>query len=233
MDHHNLEYFQKTKEIWGRHARWAIFLADYNFQIIYRPGKENGKADILSRHYRVMPLGGGVETQILLPEKLFVLAIAPDREIHDLIGKAIHEDSRSREILQLFHQGKTVEDWELKEGILWFKGKIFVPKNEDIRKLVVESQHDAPAAGHPGQFRTLELVSRNYWWPSMCKFINSYVSHCKICIQSKPVNQLPVGLLKPLPIPEHPWEDIVYDLVVGLPESEGFDAILTVIDRFS
>ena len=151
-DHCNLEYFQKAKEIRGRHARWAIFLADYNFQIIYRPGKENGKADILSRHYGVTPLGGGVETQILLPEKLFVLAIAPDQEIQDLIGEAIHEDLRSKEILQLFHQGKTVKDWELKEGILWFKGKIFVPKNEDIWKLIVESRHDAPAAGHPGQF---------------------------------------------------------------------------------
>ena len=51
-----------------------------------------------------------------------------------------------------------------------------------------------------------------------------------MCIRSKPVNQLPIGLLKPLPIPERPWEDIAYDLVVGLPESEGFDAILTVID---
>ena len=67
----------------------------------------------------------------------------------------------------------------------------------------------------------------------MHKFINSYVSHCETCICSKPVNQLPIGLLKPLPIPERPWEDIAYDLVVGLPESEGFDAILTVIDRFS
>ena len=104
----------------------------------------------MSRHYGVTPVGGGVETQILLPEKLFISAIAPDQEINDLIGEAIHEDPRSKEILQLFHQGKSVEDWELREGLLWFKGKIFVPKDETIQNLVVAARHDAPAARHPG-----------------------------------------------------------------------------------
>ncbi|QRW25867.1 Transposon Tf2-12 polyprotein [Rhizoctonia solani] len=66
----------------------------------------------------------------------------------------------------------------------------------------------------------------------MKKFVNSYVSHCETCIRSKPTNQAPVGLLKPLQIPEQPWEDIAYDTIVGLPVSEGFDAILTVIDWF-
>ena len=110
----------------------GYILVDYNFQIIYCPGKENRKADILSRHYGVTPVGGGAETQILLPEKLFASAIAPDQEINNLIGEAIYEDPWSKEILQLFHQGKLVEDWELREGLLWFKGKIFVPKDETI-----------------------------------------------------------------------------------------------------
>ncbi|KEP45074.1 Transposon Tf2-2 polyprotein, partial [Rhizoctonia solani 123E] len=154
-------------------------------------------------------------------------------EINDLIGEALYEDPRSKEILDLIKHKKTVQDWTLQEGLLWHKGKIFVPRNEKIRNLVLESRHDALSAGHPGQLRTLELISQTYWWPSMKKSVKSYVEHCEVCIQSKPTNQLPVGTLKPLPIPEHPWEDIAYDLVVGLPQSEGFDAILSVIDRFS
>src|SRR6185295_17701934 len=101
------------------------------------------------------------------------------------------------------------------------------------RNLILESRHDAKAAGHPGQNRTLELVSRNYVWPSIKKFVNSYVSHCEDCIRTKPSNRLPVGLLRPLEIANKPWDSIAYDLIVALPESEGFDAIFTVVDRFS
>ena len=43
----------------------------------------------------------------------------------------------------------------------------------------------------------------------------------------------PFGLLHPLPIPDGPWKSISLDFIVDLPPSEGFDAILTVVDRFT
>ncbi|QRW23612.1 Retrotransposable element Tf2 protein [Rhizoctonia solani] len=217
-DHKNLEYFSTSQSLNKRQIQWANFLVDYNFQIIYRPGAQNKKANILSQRYNLVPLEGGVENQVLLKPELFIASITLDQEINDLIGKAIYEDNRLKEILHKLQGKEKVTDWELKEGLLWHQGKIFVPKDDTIRNLILESRHNALAAGHPGQARTLELVSRNYYWPSMKKFVNSYV---------------PVGLLKPLQIPKRPWEDIAYDMIVGLPISEGFDAILTVIDRFS
>ncbi|QRW26231.1 Retrotransposable element Tf2 protein [Rhizoctonia solani] len=232
-DHKNLEYFSTSQSLNKQQIRWANFLVNYNFQIIYRPGAQNKKADILSRRYDLVPLEGGVENQVLLKPELFISSITPDQEINDLIGKAIYEDKRLKEILLKLQNKEKVTDWELKEGLLWHQRKIFVPKDDTIRNLIVESRHDALAAGHPGQARTLELVSQNYYWPSLKKFVNSYVSHCETCIRSKPTNQVPVGLLKPLQIPERPWEDIAYDMIVGLPTSEGFDAIFTVINRFS
>jgi transposase InsO family protein len=41
------------------------------------------------------------------------------------------------------------------------------------------------------------------------------------------------GVLRLLPVPEKPWEDISLIFVVGLPECEGFDAMLVVVDRLS
>ncbi|QRW19820.1 Retrotransposable element Tf2 protein [Rhizoctonia solani] len=174
-----------------------------NLEYFSTPGAQNKKADILSQGYDLVPLEGGVENQVLLKPELFISSITPDQEINDLIGKAIYKDNHLKEILHKLQNKEKVMDWELKEGLLWYQGKIFVPKDNTIRNLIAESRHNALAAGHPGQARTLELVSRNYYWPSMKKFINSY-----------PTNQVPVGLSKPLQIPEQPWEDIAYDMIM-------------------
>jgi len=48
-DHKNLEYFNTTKLLNWRQARWAEILSQFNFKIVYHPGEKNGKADALSR----------------------------------------------------------------------------------------------------------------------------------------------------------------------------------------
>jgi hypothetical protein len=48
-DHKNLTYFTTTKDLNKRQTRWSEFLSEFNFQIIYRKGKDNGRADALSR----------------------------------------------------------------------------------------------------------------------------------------------------------------------------------------
>jgi hypothetical protein len=47
-DHQNLIYFRKPQNLNRRQARWILDLQEYNFQIKYRPGKSNTKADLLS-----------------------------------------------------------------------------------------------------------------------------------------------------------------------------------------
>uniref|UniRef100_A0A8C5PN48 Reverse transcriptase n=1 Tax=Leptobrachium leishanense TaxID=445787 RepID=A0A8C5PN48_9ANUR len=48
-DHKNLEYLRQAKRLKPRQARWALFFSRFVFNITYRPGKRNGKADALSR----------------------------------------------------------------------------------------------------------------------------------------------------------------------------------------
>jgi hypothetical protein len=53
-------------------------------------------------------------------------------------------------------------EWSESDGLLMFCGKIYVPKDRDLRRRIVEQHHDTRIAGHAGRFKTLELVSRNY-----------------------------------------------------------------------
>ena len=56
-DHKNLEYFMTTKQLNRRQARWAEFLSEFNFKIMYRPGKQGEKPDILTRRSQDFPKG--------------------------------------------------------------------------------------------------------------------------------------------------------------------------------
>ena len=70
-DHKALEYFMTTKQLNQRQARWAEALAEFYFTIAYRPGKENEKADILTRREQDVRTQDALKhiyrTQVLLP----------------------------------------------------------------------------------------------------------------------------------------------------------------------
>lgn len=48
-DNFGVKHFQKLKDISGRKGRWAMFLQEYDFEIIHKSGSKNANADALSR----------------------------------------------------------------------------------------------------------------------------------------------------------------------------------------
>ena len=67
----------------------------------------------------------------------------------------------------------------------------------------------------------------------MLNDVKHYVNTCDKCQRTKVFPAKPMGLLQPNAVPQGPWEDISADLITGLPESSGYDAILVVVDRFT
>ena len=124
-------------------------------------------------------------------------------------------------------------EWKQQGGILFFQDRIYVPRNMDLRRRIVEFHHDTIIAGHPGRWKTLELVSRNYWWPQMSRFIGNYCRACDPCLRTKIQRHLPVGELHPIAIPTDRWEEVTMDFIPELPPSEGYNSILVVADRLS
>jgi len=67
----------------------------------------------------------------------------------------------------------------------------------------------------------------------MRRTIAQYIRNCDTCARIKPIRHAPYGLLKPLQVPFRKWSSISLDLITGLPTSNGFDALLVVVDRLS
>jgi len=108
-------------------------------------------------------------------------------------------------------------EWSEDKELLCFRDKIYVSQNLDLQRRVVLLCHDMKVTGHPGHWKTLELVSRDYWWPQMSRYIRQYVSTCDLCIRTKPIRQALVGELHPLQIPDSRWDTLSVDFVVELP----------------
>ena len=110
-------------------------------------------------------------------------------------------------------------------------GKTYVSPR--LRLKVLKWGHSSLLAGHPGVRKTLQLISRRYWWPSLEKDISEFVQSCSVCARDKTPRQRPAGFLQPLPIPETPWSNIAMDFVTDLPPSHGKTIIWVVVDHFS
>ncbi|KAF8759758.1 hypothetical protein RHS01_02208 [Rhizoctonia solani] len=238
-DHWNLEYWMQARSFNHRHARWRVFLSNFNFEIHYCPGKQLGKPDALSRRsdYTDVPL----EPEIMLPTEVFANTLEEELEIVTEIRAKLKEVPSLEPIIQFLTEDannaplsiqKAYQDYDWEEELLWYQGKLVVPDLEPLKEQLLREFHDSPLAGHPGQQQTLELLSRNYWWPGMKSSAKEWVECCPTC-QANHCAHAPVISLKPLDVPPFPFHTISYNFITGFPKSEGHNAILVVIDLFS
>ena len=247
-DHKNLEYFMVKRDLNWRQARWSTELVDYNFTLHCKKGSSMRKADILSRR---PDLGEGVENDnkniTLLPPfenhelQLWVMTGVVLGTLGDIFVKEVRETKEEygwkvQQRLEESHDGRKASDgavWEKTDGLVARDGLIVIPKDRDLHRRIIAAHHDAIMAGHPGQFKTQELIKQNYYWEGLTHDIKTYINGCQICPKIKPSRRMPMGELVPTQIPERPWKIITMDLIGPLLMSWGHNTILNVVDRHS
>jgi hypothetical protein len=123
---------------------------------------------------------------------------------------------------------------ELRDGLWYFRHRLCIPNDKDLKQTFLHEAHDAKYAGHQGKHTTLETLARNMWWPRMAANVTFYVKACHSCQINKPSSLVPAGLLQPLSIPTSCWESISVDFMTSLPKTaKGHDAIYDFVDRLS
>ena len=97
--------------------------------------------------------------------------------------------------------------------------------------MVLRELHDSALGGHMGAEKTYVALQKRVWWPRMKATVEQYVAACPVCQRIKDRTTRGPGLLQPLEPPSTRFTHYTMDFVFGLPQSEGHDGIMTVVDR--
>src|SRR5260370_15850602 len=124
-------------------------------------------------------------------------------------------------------------EWTCTEGVVLYRGRVYVPDDPQLHHDLVHAHHSTAVAGHPGQWKMLELVSQNYWWPGLSRYIAKFVAGRDACNRTKTFPMQKVGKLIPNKVPDRRWQVISVDMIRELPDSKGYNAILMVVDCLS
>lgn len=201
-----------------------VLPSDKFFEPRYAVGRGNTNEDtIATRHVRMRT-------------SKIVQSIG-DQHIKEAIIQGTEPDDEVSKALETIKKNgprtlaKGLEEWNYEDELILFRGKIYVPKDNTIRREVVKACHDPIIMGHPGRYKTLEMVQQNFWWPGMSLFVKSYVDGCATCQETKNITHPTRIPLQPTEIPDRPFQFITIDFIVKLPLSNGFDSILMIHDQ--
>ena len=128
-------------------------------------------------------------------------------------------------------------DWTIKQfkgrNIIFFKGKNYIPRDDNLRRDIARMFHDHETAGHPGELETYNSIHQHYWWPGLPTYVKNYIQGCGLCQQFK-INRSPS---RPMYLPTEgaqltqPFANCSMDFITDLPPVDGFDSILVMVDQ--
>ena len=211
-DHHS--WLNRLKDPFGRLARWALRLQQFDFTIKHRKGEEHEGPDALSRAF---------------PEPTAVVSSVG-------VEFAATDPWYRRMVDSVRHHPDDFTNWKL-DGEQLYKlvsvgSKLPLQWNKvipaELRESVFREMHDDPTAGHMGTTRTINRIRGLYYWPGMRRDTKKYVDCCDVCIRSKSTNLKPPGLMGMAKTVTEPFEVVSCDLMGPLTRSNKGNKYLVV-----
>ena len=92
-------------------------------------------------------------------------------------------------------------EFSIKEdGSLYFKDRLCMPADSELKKELLHEAHNSVFIMHPGGNKMYPDLKLNYWWKGMKRDVTDYVSKCLTCQLVKAKHQVPSCLLNSIQI---------------------------------
>ncbi|PNX97560.1 retrotransposon-related protein, partial [Trifolium pratense] len=219
-DQKSLRHLLQQRITTSNQQEWMAKLLGFDFEVIYKVGVENKVADALSRKHEE------AEVKTLLSYPIWTQGGQLQQEImQDPVLKQIVEAIQSDPMSK--------PGFTIKGGILFYKNRLVISAKSPMIDDLLKDFHSSPSGGHSGYLRTYRRMAGTLYWQGMMKRVQEFIKACDTCQRQKYAATTPSGLLQPLPIPGLVWSEISMDFITNLPKSNGYEAILVVVDRLS
>ena len=202
-----------------RQSRWIEALMPFSLTFEYIKGRDNTVADALSR----CPIAAKSVTVVRSVQFGFLgwmrLVAKNDQDYQRLLQEAEKDPKKGENI----------------QGLLYLPdGCWHVPHDDALRTSLLSEAYDTLFSGYFGQLKTLKLLSKHWFWPSMKKDVCEYVKTCVRCQKVKSSTSKAPGLLY-LPTVSQPGHMITLDFVSKFTPANRTknDQCLVMVDKFS
>ncbi len=163
----------------------------YDLGINYHPRKANVVADALSRRSHVSQLVVNSMPFELCEEfdKLNLRIVANTEVMEMEVGSSLlqeirrgqQEDEKVQEIKRNIKEKKSPGFSKDDEGVLWYKGRICVPNDKELKDKILHEAHESVYSIHPEGNKMYHDLNATYWWYGMKRDVAEYVALCDTC----------------------------------------------------
>ena len=111
-----------------------------------------------------------------------------------LLNRVLEAQKKDEKIVVIVSQIKEIEFTVNEDGVLYYKDRVCVPDDNDLRKVILEEAHSGSFAIHPGSKKMYQDLKMSFWWSGMKRDISEFVTKCLVCQRVKAEHQVPSGL---------------------------------------
>ena len=255
-----MEWLRTTARLRSKLARWSLILAEYDFTIKHRPGKDNTVPDLLSRQpageatgnvtylsdYPVLPSAwrqavARNTASLMARGAADAITEWTDRDIwlsptaiRYVKGELSREEVTPRQWASL--QRKCAA-YQYAEGRLWRRmgaqraGRWLEVPPPHQRMDIIHAQHGR--IGHLGRDRTYSLLTRYYHWPGMYKDVCAALKQCRVCDRARATFSVKHDRLKPMPIFGQFYRFSIDSAGPLRPTKQGYEYVVIIVEHFS
>ncbi|GBG59534.1 hypothetical protein CBR_g49794 [Chara braunii] len=199
-DHSTLQWMKSQGELNDKLARYIQFIDMFDFELKHKKGCYNKVADALSRR----------------PDSFALISSTHSfgEETCQTIARLLPQDETFGPIVRNLQADPNSEPgYALSSDLLYTcsrgEERLCIPHDQRLRTLLMSECHDA--RGHFGFLKSYAALSQRFFWKEMRSEMLRYVDTCELCQRNKVQRKPPLGLLKPLPIPNGPAESVSID----------------------
>jgi hypothetical protein len=157
-----------------------------------------------------------------------VNALKLSYEFADLIREGYSQDSCYGD------EGEWTKDSriEARAGYFWRLDHLCIPRISELRLRLIKELHESSTLGHIGVASTLPKALDIFWWKRIRQDVKEFCECYVVCRRAKIQPQM-AATLYPLRVPPIPWHIVGLDYLTHLPESNGCNSVVIVVDHLT